>query len=274
MHIVIDDTYGPKGFGRSKYVTGDRRTYVAVIFEDKDVDNYRKDLRGCLEYMRKITGRDINEFHFVDIYNRYGVWKDLPKDVNLVLFEAFAHIYSKHRWPVLVQTVDKRTVKDCENAAKRHGFEPLTRRKIDGLDLSKHDDFALFLLSMRIRLDYAKSNIPLTVILDDGRGKPGRPFGDAFFRDRSSSYLGFYASSKDEPLLQIADLLAFCINRSTHLALKDRRTEIDTWFLELLGKMRINSINLVPNLVPRDFTVDDFDQMHRFDREIKGLQDH
>lgn len=40
MHIAIDDTYGPTVETNSSYVTGDRRTHVAVVFpDDGDVEH-------------------------------------------------------------------------------------------------------------------------------------------------------------------------------------------------------------------------------------------
>lgn len=53
------------------------------------------------------------EFHFVDIYNGFGNWKPFKEDKrNLRLIEAFGNIYSSYRWPVMVQTIDDRTLRD------------------------------------------------------------------------------------------------------------------------------------------------------------------
>ena len=48
MHIAVDDTYGPKNFGKSKYVTGERRTSVGVVFKDDEVEYVRNQIRECL----------------------------------------------------------------------------------------------------------------------------------------------------------------------------------------------------------------------------------
>jgi hypothetical protein len=69
LHIAIDDTYGPTGSTRSKYVTGARRTHVAVIFKDEEIEEVRQHLRNCLEYIGELLPRAPKEFHFVDIYN-------------------------------------------------------------------------------------------------------------------------------------------------------------------------------------------------------------
>jgi hypothetical protein len=44
MHIVVDDTYGPEGAAKSKFVTGDRRTHVAVVFPDSEVAYVRQQI--------------------------------------------------------------------------------------------------------------------------------------------------------------------------------------------------------------------------------------
>ena len=90
MHIAIDDTYGPIGHTRSKYVTGARRTHVAVTFDDREVEEVRKQLRNCLDYMGEFLPTPPKEFHFAEIYHGRGDWKFL-KDTgkNLRLVEAF-----------------------------------------------------------------------------------------------------------------------------------------------------------------------------------------
>ena len=64
MHIVIDDTYGPEAQRLSKYVSGERRTHVAVIFKDENVQNFREQIRGCLEEIGRHTSNRVAEFHF------------------------------------------------------------------------------------------------------------------------------------------------------------------------------------------------------------------
>lgn len=89
-----------------------------------------------------------------------------------------------------------------------------------------------------------RSDEPLTLLLDEGIKKAGQPFGDQLFRNWPSPFVGRFASSRSEELLQIADFFAFCVNRNTHLALESRRTELDLWFLQLVTNMRINSTDL------------------------------
>jgi hypothetical protein len=140
--------------------------------------------------------------------------------------------------------------------------------RFDGLNPSDPSDVALSLLCLQIRIRFKSSNEPLTILLDEGRKKAGQRFGDELFRGWPTPFVGRFASSKAETLLQIADFLAFCINRSTHLALKEKRTELDQWFMELVAGMRISSNNVVPLLMNSDFTVEQFDEFHRLHRQL------
>ena len=265
MHISIDDTYGPQGHGRSRYVTGERRTHVGVVFDDDKVDYIREQIAGCLTFILENTGEKPEEFHFVDIYNRNGVWGRMSTDFNLRVFEFFAHIYETHRWPVLIQTVDKRTFKDLKGLDRKLRF--------DGLNPSDPSDLALSLLCLQIRIRFKSSNEPLTILLDEGRKKAGQPFGDELFRGWPAPFVGRFASSKAESLLQIADFLAFCVNRNTHIALKNPRKDVDIWFLQLFDSMKINSSDLSPFIAKSDFTAIEFDEFHRLNRALRGIQD-
>lgn len=264
MHIAIDDTYGPEISGPSRHVTGRRRTYAAVLFDDENVEEIRAEMRGLLEMARvHVEGtRQPKEFHFVDIYNRSKDWKGLPGSANLGIFEFFAAFYKAHRWEVFIQTVDDRTLRD-------HGRQDL-KGEIGGLNLSERDDQALFFLLFKLRQRLLDHQAPVTLVIDEGRGRPGKSFGTEIFRG-VTNYKGSHESSAEEPLLQIADFIAFCVNRSAHLCLKPERTETDLAFLDLVGGMGINCADILRTEVDPGFTVKDFDRIHDEDRRKKGL---
>jgi hypothetical protein len=142
MHIAIDDTYGPVDIEPSRYVTGSRRTYVGVQFNDAEADEVRENIRGCLAILPELVGISPAEFHFVDMYNRKGPWAAMPREANLDLFEFFANIYRRYRWSVWVQTVDDRTLSNGGLAV--NGV-------LDGIDLTTREGQALMLLLLKIR---------------------------------------------------------------------------------------------------------------------------
>ena len=263
MHIAIDDTYGPEVETESEFVSGQRRTHVAVAFEEHEVVNIRQQIEGCLEEVGHSMGVEADEFHFVDIYNRNSPWDRLGDHMNLRLFEFFANIYSQYRWPVIIQTIDDRTLKD-------HGIQAI-RAEVDGLQLENPADLSLLFLLFKIKKKIRTSDTEITIIVDEGKKKAGSSISPKIFQNWQRKVSGVYASSKEEPLLQLADFLAFCINRCTHLMMKNKRTEVDNWFLELVGGMDINSDDFKRVKASKHFTVNDFDDLHRADRAEKGL---
>ncbi len=263
MHVAIDDTYGPITAAPSKYITGARRTYVAVEFPDDAVDGIRANITSCLAEIPNLLGINPTEFHFVDIYNRNKDWKDAPNERNLMIFEFFAQIYRMHRWRVHVQTVDDRTLLD-------HGIR--FDCTVDGIDLRERDGQALFFLLAKVKQQVPGPPERLTLRIDAGRAKPGKPIAKTLFREWGEHYDGEYAASHLEPLIQIADFLAFSINRVTHLSLKPQRTKLDLWFLDLIGSMDILSGDLVRRSLPPNFTMADIDDLHSADRKQKGLE--
>ncbi|WP_458369216.1 DUF3800 domain-containing protein [Pseudomonas mandelii] len=266
MHIVIDDTYSSGGMSLSKYVTGDRRTHIAVAIPDSQVSHLRGEMQDCLEYVRRELKVQANEFHFVDIYNRNGPWSHLVDMENLHIFEFFAEIYSHYKWKVHIQTIDDRTFED-------HPFIQAAGI-VDGLDLSKRSDLSLFCLLVKLKDIYTiRNHGQLTLIVDNRTdGEQGTPVGHSVFSERAPFFKGSFESSSEEPLLQIADFIAFCINRTTNLGVKSSRTDTDYAFLDLVATMEINSDELQKVQLERGFLVSDFDEGHRLDRVAKGLE--
>jgi len=263
VHIAIDDTYGPIDAQPTKYVTGARRTYVAVEFPDKHVEEIRDGVRVCLAEMPALLGVSPSEFHFADIYNRKGVWKNVSAGQNLRIFSFFADIYRRYRWNVHIQTVDERTLAD-------HNLE--IKGKIDGIDLAERDGQALLFLLTKIKSVIPPAPNKLTLRIDAGRNAPGSPFANTLFGEWGDQYDGQFAASDAEPLIQIADFLAFSINRNTHLQIKPHRTEIDWEFMELITSMNIQSPDFPQVKAKRQSLGSDLDAAHANDRRDKGLE--
>ncbi len=92
MHIAIDDTYGPDKTPKSRYITGQRRTSVGIVFEDGEVEDIRHDIQDCLKYVRDKLDIDAKEFHFTELFNRRGPWLKITDDTNIKILDAFAVI--------------------------------------------------------------------------------------------------------------------------------------------------------------------------------------
>jgi len=243
-------------------VTAKRRSHVAVLFPNDDALRMRVALEELLDEVATYLGEKPREFHFADIYNKRGVWAKLEGPQNLGLFELFAELYGTHRWPVLIQTVDDYTVSDHP--------EIVALPQVDGLDPGDRQDLSLLFLALQIKVKFREVKPKLTLIVDEGIRPAGESFGTAFFRDWPY-YEGYFASSAEEGLLQIADFVAFVINRSTHIALKEKRTDTDLWLLDLVYRMNIDSDQLTRSTMRSDFSVGDFDEFMRQIRKKKGL---
>lgn len=249
MHISIDDTYGG-GEGNSIYVTDTRRTHVAVLFNDDEVPHIREQIRSCLSQVSEIVGFNISES----------------------IFKFFSDIYRHYKWRVVVQTIDNRTFDDHpEYKDFLRQKEIIKIGKLCGFDFSKRSDVSLFMVLTKIkRIINPKEN--LNIYVDEGLGGPGKTIGNEIYRDWQGEFSSIFESSSKEPLLQIADFLAFCINRITVLSLKKERTVIDNWFIKNIGSMPINSDDIRFMMVNKNFTSKEFDNAHKIDRKIKGLE--
>ena len=262
MHIAIDDTYSSNVNVLSQYVTSDRRTNVAVCFDDDDVPDIRKQLLECLEEINTSLHLAAKEFHFVEIANRKKQWASLPKDKVLPLFGVFIQIYNHYKWPVLIQTVDHRTLDD--HCITLQG-------SIDGIDLGKKEGQSLMMLLTRLKQRF-RAEPRITLIMDEGAGSPKQPFAKTVFADYKGTYIGYFESSKDEPLLQIADFIAYVVNRSTNLVTRTTRSSDDDLFISIAGSLQLNSSDVAFSDFFKSFGQAEFDNAHREDRKNKGLE--
>lgn len=265
MHLIIDDTYGPQQKTQSRYVTGNRRTHIAIAIEDSTVDYCREQLLNCVKFISDKFNINVDEFHFSDILNRRGVWEKLDNGVNLALIHGFASIYKNYKWPILIQTVDDRTFHD-------HNIQTSFGKNVFGFNTLDPSDLSLLLLLLKIKIKYKNIKEPLTLIVDEGKGKPDQQIGNELFHDFHFGYSGVYSSSTKEPLLQLADFVAFCVNRMTHLSVKKNRTETDVFFMKIVSDMGMVCDDLTKVELPIDFDISDFDAIHQFDRMKKNLK--
>ncbi|WP_281628870.1 DUF3800 domain-containing protein [Vibrio sp. St2] len=266
MHIAIDDTYGAVFDYDSKYVTSNRRTNVAVSIPDHEVGHVREQIRSVLALFKEEFGIEVDELHFVDIYNRKPPWDKFENGENLAVFRAFFEIYRKYNWDIFIQTLDDYSYED-------HDLSKFNV-KLNNLDLNKREHLSLFFLLIKIKRFYKTKAENLTVFMDEGLGKPGSSFCEDVFRDYSAEYVGTFESSASEPLLQLADFVAFTINRNTHLLTKTKRTVIDNWFLEQFSNARFNCSDLTVSAYDKELeqlTVQDIDASIDENRKSKGL---
>ena len=265
MKIAIDDTYGPVTGTSSALVTTARRTHVAVVFSDEEAKIASEIILRLLTHASKRLHSTIRELHFADIYNKSGAWKNCPGKYNLAIMKYLMITYSKYKWRVLLQTIDERTMRDHPQL--------VSFPSIEGLNPQERSELSLILLLLKIRIELANTMPQIEMYVDGGLKKVGNPIGKQIFSGWQNSATGHFTDSAKQPLLQIADFLAFTINRITHLSLKSERSILDFRFLQAVSKMQLNCEDLTIFEAKRDFTRADFDEAHLSDRRLKGLDD-
>jgi hypothetical protein len=238
---------------------------VAVQFTDEQAEEARNQIQKCLINLPKLIGIAPKEFHFKEIYNHSGEWRKVTGDLNLKVFAFFAEIYRRYRWPVYIQTIDDRTL--IKDRFTEFGV-------VDGIDLTSREGKALMFILLKIRHELFPPTEKIVIRIDEGHQKSNTLCGSKIFSawHDADAFDGRYASSAEEPLIQIADFLAYSINRSTYLSLKSKRTDADTWFLNMIGHMHINSPDARRETVPVNFSKDDLDAFHAADRKEKGIE--
>lgn len=172
-------------------------------------------------------------------------------------------MYKRNKVPVLVQTVDDRTLADHSQLADFPSIE--------GLDPHDRGEFSLILLLIKIRIATKELMPPINLYVDGGIKRVGKVIGNQVFTGWTSPASGCFANSKTEQLLQIADFIAFVINRCTYLCLKEDRTGVDDRFLNWASQMGIKSNDLVPASFNKGFGRAELDLEHAKDRANKGL---
>lgn len=260
-YIAIDDTYSQTKVKTSSYITGDRRSHVAVIFNSEEAKEVRSQLAGCLDCINEKFGINATEFHFADIYNKNKSWSSLPNEANLMIFDFFFKIYQSYRWPIIIQTIDHHTFSDHKlNMSGKLSF----------FDLSKKEHLSLLWILFKIKNNFSDNPEDLNIIIDEGIRKAGTELPKVFFNNYNANVKCFFSASTD-PLLQIADFIAYSINKSTNIAIKSKKSEIDMLFLDMFSAANFNSQDLLLRELPRDFTIEDIDRIIKEDKINKGL---
>lgn len=262
--VYIDDTASASQTTNSKYLTEDRRTYVAVIFTEEERKEADEQLKGCIEEINIQFAAD--EFHFTDIYSGTKKFKGIDIDIRLSLFRVFVYIYNQYRWPIIIQTVNDRTLLE-------HGIRMVDIRA-EGFNFADNSDVALFMLLIQCK-NYLQDNIkkydlPVDFVIDAGKQKADTFQKVSLLSGVSVNSALSYKSSHDDVLIQIADFIAFCVNRIQMIAVKENKSRVDKEFLKIMSDMKFNGIGF--EMVPmKKVNSLEYDRKIRSDKDIKRI---
>jgi hypothetical protein len=239
--IFIDDTGSPGIQDAPDNYHPERKTWVAVIVPPSQVAEVMHQMPRALNELRRSIGAD--EFHFTEIYSGTKQFKGVDLQVRLKLFGFMAHIFSKYKFPVMVQTFDPETLADVRSRSTGQ-----FRDSIPFFDFNDCGAQALFFLLLRLKWYMQETEtlgkVKARVFIDEGFKKNGiamriNTFEDVF----ADSQICFAKSSSIYPI-QLADFAAFSLNRTQILGGRENRNSLDQEILRILSPMAFNYINL------------------------------
>lgn len=235
--VFIDDTGSP-GL-KTPGLHSLRKSWVAVLVPPHQCAEVMDQIPGALTFFRDLGLRD-PEFHFTDIWAGKGEFGKLDLQQRLGVFGFMAHIFATYGFKVLVQTFDPDNAVEVRN--RREWPESLGPLKVN-----HHEDLALIFALMRVRM-HLKSlhggKATACVVIDEGRLSNGRSI---ILPGLAPTFVGgavLFASSRLVHPIQLADFAAFVMNRWQLLRVKERLSDLDKTFLEIMSPIGENFINL------------------------------
>ena len=266
--IAIDDSGSPGSKVESKFLTSSRNTWVGVLVVADQLSKLNSDLTYFNKQIKE--GLNINELHFADLVNGNNEFSGLDQERRLELLYIFCLFYKEYQFPFFIQTTNPETL--AENGLI------IKARKIlyGGLDFTSHKCQGLLLLLIKIKKYIEDQNLSrdtVDFVIDEGLKKKGSKLTlPILSKIRSDCQLRF-ESSKNEQILQIADFVAYGINRIQTTMVKDpkERTDFDKVVLHLisdaLGNKGISGVTYL-NGNYHTMTKDDYDYEQITQRQI------
>lgn len=229
--IFVDDSGSPGTSQRGLHSA--RKTWVAVLVRPDQVADVLDGIQSALSYLGSL-GIQKPEFHFSDIWARKGEYNTLSPEQRLGIFAFMAHIFATYQFEILVQTFDPAQAAEA-NATSTWpaNFGPLQSKD--------HEELALIFLLLRVK-QHIESRLPKDssgcVIVDEWeRFKNGRSFQLGGLSPAFYAGAVLFADSRHVPPIQLADFAAFVVNRWQVLRAKDRLTEMDKRFVEVVAPL-------------------------------------
>ena len=205
------------------------------------------------------------EFHFKDIYNGNGVYHGVSINERLDIFLSFAGVFREFKYPMIISTIG---IDDIE---RNKLFISNPKLKVDNFKLSKSGDFALFLLMFRLKkylLEQPNLKSNVDIYIDSGRQKPDTVQKTDIFGDLLADRQLVYKSSHDEPLIQLVDFAAFCLNRHRWILTSNLKSALDIEMRQIFSHANFNVLNMIKKI-----TAVDGDLVSEYDSILKDAYD-
>ncbi|WEK21328.1 MAG: DUF3800 domain-containing protein [Candidatus Pedobacter colombiensis] len=245
--IFIDDTGNAGNETESIYDGTDRKSWLALILTPEQRIEAADQMGYLLNELKTNLGAD--EFHFKDIYNGQGQFKGVDIELRKQIFRSFANIFYDMNYPMLIQTMT------AADMARNKLISNNPKIKADNFKLTDTSDFALFILFFRIKHFLTSKNripSPVDIIIDEGRQKPNTTQRVELLGGLLHNSEAHYKSSHQEPLIQLVDYAAFCLNRGRWILTHAVKKPLDREMLEIFSSANFNVLNMKKQLVKVD----------------------
>ncbi len=245
--IYIDESGNSGQKTNSKYASTDLISYYALILSPEARKDALMQMPECLSLLKKEFNAE--EFHFTDIYSGRNEFNGIELSKRLQIFWMFADVFRNMQYPILMQSFSP------EDYARNH-FTNLENEYQDGFNLKNHKDFALYHLFLRINSEVKKNknkySLPFEIVIDEGRRNNGSEQECGLFGDMLKNRSVSYRSSKEEPLLQLVDFVAFSLNKWKWITQNNKTNFIDKEFLDICTYADFNTVNMVKRRINTD----------------------
>lgn len=234
--VFIDDTGSP-GLN-TKGLHSERKSWVAVLISPDQMPEVMDQLPKSLTVLSEL-GLKKPEFHFTDIWAGKGEFGSLNLQQRLGIFKFMTYIFDTYKFKILVQTFDPENSSDILRRAE-------WPKALGPLKFNRHEDLALIFALLRVRLhlkDFVGEQASACVVVDEGRFGSGYNLVIPGLAPIFAFDSILFASSRDAQPLQLADFAAFVMNRWQLLRVKNKLTDLDKTFLEIvepLGSLFLN----------------------------------
>lgn len=273
--IYVDDSGTPGADSGSDFLPSSRKSWTAVIVPNGIADDLSTAMGIFLTGVRQEFGAE--ELHFMEIYGGRGIWKNVPIEDRITVFDSMQMIVEQFQLPILHQTVSNETLADHSLA-----FSQVARADGAWWDIKDIAHFGFLVLCRQLAdhlRDFSKEypedfKLPMPLFVDEGLSKAGTDVHLPNWGDAIAGPVARFRNSKDLPGIQIADFVAFAISRTQWIMTQQKLGEPpkkgDLLFLETINKFNLLNIPLIP-FSKENLSKDAYEFVLSGDRKRKGL---
>ena len=238
---VLDDTGFDASKTNSQVLQNEDVTYVGLVMQEYTYGLLKNFMAAMCAKLYKTYGS--SEFHFTDMYNQKGKFKNLSKEEFLEIVETFAEAIHTFDIDIFTQTVPKNIFEQNEALDKgiQHALEILQMKKSQ-----KNKNFILSLTQLKRFMSamYIQPKLK-RIICDEGIRKADSSL-EFQFKGSSDSMLVDFKSSAQTPVLQMADFAAWMLTRSKQILSKkgEELNKVDMSILQCFKNISPSYANL------------------------------